>query len=75
MAALVAACVQRGTSLTARPGAWIVARDGDPVVAEGPVLDLLTESGGVLLRRATATEHLLGEVSGAARPAGATMAR
>jgi len=75
MAALVAACARRGTSLTARPGAWIVARGNDLVVAEGPVLDLLAESGGVLLRPATATEHLLGEVHGAVRPAGTPVAR
>jgi glycosyltransferase involved in cell wall biosynthesis len=75
MAALVAACVRRETSLTACPGAWIVAQDDGLVVAEGPVLDLLTESGGVLLRTATAAEQLLGEVSGAMRTVGTPMAR
>jgi len=75
MAALVAACVRRGTSRATRPGAWIVAAGDDLVVAEGPVLDLLADSGGLLLRPATAAEHLLGEVSGAARPAGSSMAR
>jgi glycosyltransferase involved in cell wall biosynthesis len=75
MAALVAACVRRGTSLTARSGAWIVAQGDDVVVAEGPVLDAALESGGVLLRRATAAEHLLGEVSGVARPAGTPVSR
>src|SRR5208282_4967160 len=53
MARLVAACVQRGTSLTARPGAWIVALGDDVVVAEGPVLDTALESGGSPLRLAT----------------------
>ena len=78
MAGLVAACAARGTSLTTRPGAWIVAQgggDGDDVVAEGPVLDVLLENGGVLLRRATEAEHLLGEVSGAAWPADIPVAR
>jgi hypothetical protein len=70
MASLVAACAARGTSVTARPGAWIVALGDDVVIAEGPVLDLLLESGRVLVRRATAAEHLLGEVSDAARPVG-----
>jgi hypothetical protein len=75
MAALVAASAARGTSLAARPGAWIVARGDDVVIAEGPVLDALLESGGALMRRATTTEHLLGEVSGAALPADTPMAR
>jgi glycosyltransferase involved in cell wall biosynthesis len=70
MAGLVAASAARGTSVTARHGAWIVALGEDVVIAEGPVLDLLLESGRVLVRRATVAEHLLGEVSDAARPAG-----
>jgi glycosyltransferase involved in cell wall biosynthesis len=74
MAALVAACVRRGTSLAAHPGAWIVDRGDDIVVAEGPVLDAALESGGVLVRPATAAEHLLGQVSGTALPAGAAVA-
>jgi glycosyltransferase involved in cell wall biosynthesis len=41
------------------------------VVAEGPVLDLLLGSGGVIVRRATPAERLLGEVSGVAGPAAA----
>jgi glycosyltransferase involved in cell wall biosynthesis len=86
MARLVAACAARGTSRGTRAGAWIVARGagdggggggddgaggGDVVVAEGPVLDVLLESGGELVRRATPAEHLLGEVSDAAGPADA----
>ena len=74
MAALVAACVRRGTSLAARPGAWIVAQGDDVVVAEGPSLDLALESGGMLLRRATATEHLLGVVSDIVQPADTAVA-
>jgi glycosyltransferase involved in cell wall biosynthesis len=75
MTALVAACVWRGTSLAAQPGAWVVTAGEDMVVAEGPPLDALLQSGGALLRPATAAEHLLGEVSGAARPAGTPAAR
>jgi glycosyltransferase involved in cell wall biosynthesis len=75
MTALVAACVRRGTSLTASPGAWVVARGDDLLVAEGPLLDALTRAGGLRLRPATAAEHLLGEVSGTMRPAGTTVAR
>ncbi|HEY6792268.1 MAG TPA: glycosyltransferase family 4 protein [Trebonia sp.] len=74
MAALVAACVWRGSSLTARPGAWIVAQGDDVVVAEGPVLDAALESGGVVMRPATAAEHLLGEVSGTTQPADTAVA-
>jgi hypothetical protein len=63
MTRLVAACALRGTSRTARPGAWIVsAAAGAEVVAEGPVLDVLLESGGGIVRPATPTERLLGEV-------------
>jgi glycosyltransferase involved in cell wall biosynthesis len=71
MAQLVGACVRLGTSRGTRAGAWIVSpadRGGD-VVAEGPVLDVLLGSGGVLVRPATPAERLLGEVSGAAGPA------
>ena len=72
MARLVEACVRQGTSRGTRTGAWIVSRgdgDGDgAVVAEGPVLDVLLESGGELLRRATPEERLLGDVSSAAGP-------
>ena len=75
MAALVTACAARETSLTAHAGAWIVAQGDDGVVAEGPVLDAALESGGVLLRPATAAEHLLGEVSGAAWPTGTPVTR
>ena len=52
-----------------------MAQGDDVVIAEGPVLDALLESGGVLIRRATTTEHLLAEVSGAALPADTPMAR
>jgi hypothetical protein len=71
MARLVGACVRLGTSRGTRAGAWIVSpadRGGD-VVAEGPVLDVLLGSGGVLVRPATPAERLLGEVSGVAGPA------
>jgi hypothetical protein len=94
MAGLLVACVRRGSSRAARPGAWVVSRadsgsgdngsDGDKggdgdngsdVVAEGPELDVLLESGGIPVRRATPEEHLLGEVSGAARPADVAISR
>jgi glycosyltransferase involved in cell wall biosynthesis len=70
MARLIEACVRLGTSRGTRAGAWIVSRrDGDgDVVAEGPVLDVLLQSGGELVRRATPEERLLGEVSSAAGP-------
>jgi len=69
MAQLVAACVRLGTSRGTRAGAWLVSRaDGGDVVAEGPVLDVLLGSGGVIARRATPAERLLGEVGGAAEP-------
>jgi glycosyltransferase involved in cell wall biosynthesis len=51
------------------------APEGSAVVAEGPVLDLLTESGGVLVRHATPAEQLLGEPTAAPRPAGTTVPR
>jgi glycosyltransferase involved in cell wall biosynthesis len=73
MTRLVSACVRLGTSRGTRTGAWVVSRgngDGD-VVAEGPVLDVLLESGGQLVRRATDGERLLGEVSHIAGPVGA----
>jgi len=74
MAQLVVACVRRGTSQGTRAGAWIVSRrdNGGEVVAEGPVLDVLLESGGVIRRQATPAERLLGEVTGTAGPAAAT---
>ena len=73
MARLVGACVRLGTARGTRAGAWIVspAGPGGDVVAEGPVLDVLLESGGVLVRPATLAERLLGEVSGTAGPAAA----
>jgi glycosyltransferase involved in cell wall biosynthesis len=72
MTRLVSACVRLGTSRATRTGAWVVSRgDGDgDVVAEGPVLDVLLESGGELVRRATDGERLLSEVSHVAGPAG-----
>jgi len=65
MAQLVESCVRLGTARGSQAGAWIVSRaDGGDVVAEGPVLDVLLGSGGVIVRRATSAERLLGEVSG-----------
>ncbi len=64
MAELVAACVQAGTARGTQRGAWIVSRDDGEAVAEGPVLDALTASGGTVLRPATPAERLLGEVAG-----------
>jgi glycosyltransferase involved in cell wall biosynthesis len=66
MCAMVAASAARGTTRGTRPGAWIVACADGAVVAEGPVLDVLTGSGGAPVRPATPTEQLLGEVSGTA---------
>jgi len=71
MARLVAASAARGTSRATRAGAWIVTAGDGEVVAEGPVLDALLESGGELVRPATPTEHLLGEASDAAARTGA----
>ena len=69
MAQLAGACVRLGTSRGTRTGAWLVSRaGGGDVVAEGPVLDVLLGSGGVLVRRATPAERLLGEVSAAGPP-------
>jgi glycosyltransferase involved in cell wall biosynthesis len=68
MTQLVGACVRRGASRGTRTGAWIVSWNGgspvvaEEVVAEGPVLDVLLESGGRITRQATPTERLLGEV-------------
>ena len=66
MAQLVGACVRLGTSRGTRAGAWVVSRgdDGGEGVAEGPVLDVLVESGGVIVRPATPAERLLGEAAG-----------
>jgi glycosyltransferase involved in cell wall biosynthesis len=67
MAELAEACLRAGTSRAVRPGTWIVSRaDGPdgagPVLAEGPVLDLLIASrrGATLVRPATPLERLLG---------------
>jgi glycosyltransferase involved in cell wall biosynthesis len=62
MAALIAEAVKGGTSRGSRPGAWIASRDGSPVLAEGPVLDALLASGGVMIRPATALERLTGVI-------------
>jgi glycosyltransferase involved in cell wall biosynthesis len=62
MAALIAEAVKAGTSRARRAGAWIVSRDGSPVLAEGPVLDALIASGGTALRPATALERLTGVI-------------
>jgi glycosyltransferase involved in cell wall biosynthesis len=72
MAALIGASIQNGTSQGSRRGAWIVSEAGHPgargVLAEGPVLDILTGPGtGVLvLRSATPLERLLGRAAGEA---------
>jgi glycosyltransferase involved in cell wall biosynthesis len=68
MARLIEASVQMGTSRGTRTGTWIVSHNdgGDEVVAEGPVLGMLLDSGGQILRSATPAERLLGEVTGAA---------
>jgi glycosyltransferase involved in cell wall biosynthesis len=63
MCQLVLACVERGTSRAAHSGAWIVESG---MVAEGPVLDLLADSGASLVRPAELGERLLGQ----ALPAG-----
>ncbi len=67
MAALLAACLHRGTSRASRPGAWIVSGlDGGLLLAEGPVLDsLVSEDGGTPRRPATPLERLLGRAVGA----------
>lgn len=67
MARLIEASVRMGTSRGTLPGTWIVSRHdgGDEVVAEGPVLGMLLDSGGQILRPATPAERLLGEVTGA----------
>jgi glycosyltransferase involved in cell wall biosynthesis len=59
MCRLVLACVQRGTSRAARSGAWVVEAD---LVAEGPPLDLLADSGATLVRPAELAERLLAQV-------------
>jgi glycosyltransferase involved in cell wall biosynthesis len=48
--------------------AVIVSLSGDGIVAEGPVLDALVASGEKVLRPATATERLLGEVASSPGP-------
>jgi len=65
MARLIEASVRRGTSRGTRAGAWVVSPvpDQPEVVAEGPVLDVLLERGGVTVRRATPAERLLGQVA------------
>jgi glycosyltransferase involved in cell wall biosynthesis len=73
MAELVAACVRAGTAQSrlaqgSRAGAVIVSLSGNGIVAEGPVLDALVASGGKVLRPATATERLLGEVASSSGP-------
>jgi glycosyltransferase involved in cell wall biosynthesis len=68
MARLVEACVRMRTARGTRAGAWIVSDhdSGDQVVAEGPVLATLLDSGATILRPATPAERLLGEATGAA---------
>ena len=62
MAALLSACLQRGTSRASQAGAWIVSTpDGGLRLAEGPVLDILAGDGRAApLRPATPLERLLG---------------
>jgi glycosyltransferase involved in cell wall biosynthesis len=60
MVAMVEACVRLGTSRGSRAGAWVVSRpDGEETVAEGPVLDLLLASGGVITHPAAPAQRLL----------------
>jgi glycosyltransferase involved in cell wall biosynthesis len=69
MAELVGACARAGTTRGSRDGAWVVSPGAHgEVVAEGPVLDALVASGGKVLRPATATERLLGEVASSPGP-------
>lgn len=69
MARLITACVRLGTSRGTRTGAWVVSHgDLGETVAEGPVLDVLAEVGGVIVRHATPAEHLLGEPSDGTGP-------
>jgi glycosyltransferase involved in cell wall biosynthesis len=62
MAALLDACLRRGTSRAGHPGTWIVSTpDGGARLAEGPVLDILIGDGSAVPRRpATPLERLLG---------------
>jgi glycosyltransferase involved in cell wall biosynthesis len=69
MARLIEGCVRLGTSRGTRAGAWVVSHDDlGATVAEGPALDVLLGAGGVIVRRATPAERLLGEPGGAAGP-------
>jgi glycosyltransferase involved in cell wall biosynthesis len=70
MARLIEASVRMGTSRGTHAGTWIVSHNdgGDEVVAEGPVLGMLLDSGAAILRPATSADRLLGEVTGAAGP-------
>ena len=65
MAEMVEACLRLGSSRGSRAGAWVVCgpESGD-TVAEGPVLDLLVASGGVITRPAAPAERLIGTASG-----------
>jgi glycosyltransferase involved in cell wall biosynthesis len=62
MAALIGASVAAGTPQGQHRGAWIVSSGDGPVLAEGPVLDLLLrgDPGAALVRPATGRERLLG---------------
>jgi glycosyltransferase involved in cell wall biosynthesis len=63
MAEMVEACLRLGTSRGNRAGAWVVSGpESGGTVAEGPVLDLLVASGGVITRPATPAERLIGTV-------------
>jgi glycosyltransferase involved in cell wall biosynthesis len=60
MAALVGACVNARTSLARRREAWIVEGPGEGMLAEGPLLDALINSGATVRRPATSLERLTG---------------
>jgi hypothetical protein len=73
MAELIGASVRTGTSQGQHRGAWVVSPSrggqvptGGPVLAEGPVLDLLLrrDPGAALIRPATGLERLLGRPDG-----------
>jgi glycosyltransferase involved in cell wall biosynthesis len=71
MAALIEACVGRGTSRGTRTGAWVVAPPGGgELVREGPALDVLLEAGATAARPATWAERLLGQVIRTEGPGG-----
>jgi glycosyltransferase involved in cell wall biosynthesis len=60
MTALVGACVSARTSLARRREAWIIEGPGEGMLAEGPLLDALINSGATVRRPATPLERLTG---------------